>query len=173
MATNDPAASSIVSGKLDLLYATDYRQSLLVGTELDERIQLYEVEVLVFDFLGSAMSTYTEIAAGFVDSADDPRAGYGLVDVTLLDSSSTMMIASTFPQTLVAQVVVYGLTLDGDEVVSEPWNFPIEVCKTTSSNKLGCLGCEAHLAEEQVMQPCRLGQDLPPDCRLMDEALSP
>ena len=73
--------------------------------------------------------------------------------------------------TVVSRVQVFGETLGGEAVESEAWDFPILGCETTADRRDACLGCTAAAPNQPLLEPCHIGQDVPPDCRLTEEYL--
>ena len=175
----DPAAMFRLSGTMDTALTTSYQAVLLLGNQLvprgnadtlrpeSNRVQIYEIEVSVFDYLGGVLSEYTMPASGFVDPSSGTTPGFGLVGATLVDHATGQYLAGVSQaQTVVSRVKVYGVTLGGLEVETGYWDFPIYVCQSTGLNT-GCLPCNApEDSGDAIVQPCFFGQDKSYDCRL-------
>lgn len=144
--TNDPTSGFVPSGVLDRAVEDGYNAALLVGNQMTPRgnnnllrpesgrIQLYEMEIEVFDFTGQSLAFFAEPISGFADIANSTLPGYGLVQASLLPPAVAAIVdTSAGPQKVVARMRVFGNTLGGSEVDSSPWDFPITVCGAPGS----------------------------------------
>lgn len=147
----DPEAEFFSHGRFDLAYASSYSCPLLVGNQVVDRgdsdtlrtetsrITLYAADVRVTDQAGGAIDypdggevAFNVPISGFVDPGTGTDPGYGIADVLLVDTLAAQAIgasiAATGPVDLMANVVVYGRTLGGQEIESGEWSFPFSVC---------------------------------------------
>lgn len=187
--TDDPDLSA---GRLDTYYAQQYRAILQLGNQLvkrgnpqklqteTSRIQLQRFDVHVIELTPAGeqeLTAFSTSAVGLIEPADQATYGTGLAEATdLIDGATGGALAKRLVETrgvikIVSRVVAVGRTLGGDEIVTAPWDFPIDVC-------YGCLcttppddTCEDPVAAPEKI-PCLPGQDSLVDCRLK-EALCP
>jgi len=175
---NDPNGLVRLSGRMDTALTTSYQAVLLLGNQLvqrgdadtlrpeSNRVQIYEIEVSIFDYLGNELRTFTQPASGFVDPATNTTPGWGLVGATLIDPATGQSLAA-LNQTVVSRVKVYGVTLGGLEVETGYWDFPIYVCQSQSLEDRSCLPCDdPENPTDDIIYPCFYGQDTVYDCRL-------
>ncbi len=179
--TPDPSGLQILHGTLDKSLSLTYIQSFVVGNQLiprgdsdtlrpeTSRVQIYEVEVSVFDFLGNLLTEFTVPATGFVGESEGTTPGYGLTFATLIDAGTASRIdTSQGSQTVVARVKIYGQTLGGLEVETGFWDFPIYVCGDPGN--FSCIGYSVPEAcDDEVIEACYLGQDSIHDCREIED----
>jgi len=190
---NSPTSSHRPAGVLDVAIASQYRASLLVGSQLVDRgskddlrtetsrVQMEGSEVYLTDSAGRTIGgPYTVPSAGLIDPANGSNPSFGLVESVLVDSVTASKLASELSaqprgtiRRLTSHVRVFGRTLGGTEVESGEWKYPIDVC-------YGCLvtyplgtddptqpgpNCRAK-GEDEPTVPCEPGQDESVDCRI-------
>jgi hypothetical protein len=139
------------------------------------RIELYQAEVQVLDtdpVNPTAYTKFTVPTTGFADPGTGTEPGLGIADVVLIDYATLKSLADTAAKTnaiqkVVASVVLHGRTLGGQELTSNEFKFPIDVCGGCGCAVPAgdvCIGSDSKPAAD-----CLLGQDASVDCR----ALSP
>jgi hypothetical protein len=139
------------TGNLDLVFQTSYSCSLLIGNQVVERgssdqlrtetsrITLYAADVRLTDLAGASLSYSDGSAAefstpisGFVDPGSGSDAGYGIAEVLLIDAGGAEAIGASVAASgttdILANVIVYGRTLGGQELETPEWAFPVRVC---------------------------------------------
>ncbi|HZO17069.1 MAG TPA: hypothetical protein VFB62_27520 [Polyangiaceae bacterium] len=170
---NDPSSTAIYSGRYDPAIGTNgYFGALLVGNQLiprgDEeqlkpeanRVQFYEAEVELLSQSGDSMgAAFFQTISGFADPSRGTEPGYGVAGVTLIPPGT----AAT--GTVVARIIVRGVTLGGEDVETAFWDFPILVAP------MDCL--EPASCDDELVVQCVPGQDTPPDCRLTGQSACP
>ena len=172
-------------GVLDISLRSSYRAGLLVGSQLTQRgnrdqlrtetarLSLYGAEVHLETAAGAPIAEYTTIGTGFVHPAGGTEPGFGAMVVDVIPAG-----APVGPGLVLARIRVFGETLGGQEVESNEYSFPIQICT-------GCLisypaeaadmtqgpgiyrcnirGEEAPTTQEPV---CHVGQDVSAPCTL-------
>lgn len=139
--SNDSSAAVKLSGTLDRAVEDGYMAHVLVGNQMiprannnllrpeTGRIQLYEMEIEVFDFTGASVAFFAAPISGFADIATSTLPGYGLVQTSILPPAVAAAIdTSAGAASVVARMRVFGTTLGGLEVDSAPWDFPMTIC---------------------------------------------
>ena len=123
--------------------------------------------------------SFAPYTSGFVPSA----GGVATVLFPVLHPALIEALASAIPDrttdlsrpgvTILTTVVVHGKTLDGTDVTTYPFLFPLTVCKgcllsfpPDASEGDGPPNCRDVSKVESAKTPCILGQDDPVDCRL-------
>jgi hypothetical protein len=178
----DGGATLRTGGVLDLSLRGSYTAGLLVGSQLTQRgnrdqlrtetarLSLRGAEVALENASGGLLAEYTTIGTGFVDAAGGTEPGYGWIAVDLIPAGAPLGTGL-----VVARVRVFGQTLGGDEIESNEYSFPIQVCRgclvsypaeaADMSQGPGVYRCavrsEESTSEEQV---CLVGQDLGIPC---------
>jgi hypothetical protein len=175
---DDPDSIVLPSGLLDVsLNVTGYQAAILVGNQLvrlgdadqlkpeANRVQFFEAEIELLDQAGSGLGGgFFQTVSGFADPADGTEPGYGVVAATLIPPGGAGTTG-----TVVARVILRGVTLGGEEVETAFWDFPILVCD-------GCMAsfCQAFEGcDDEPAPECFRGQDIAPDCRLFNPMLCP
>lgn len=146
--TPDPSQPGLVEGVVDIALRDNYEAVLLVGNQMISRADNLQTRtesnkahldgaiVRVTDANGNDIAEFTAQSAGFADSANGAVAGFGLIDVTLLDAPTLAKIGGglgpTETKLVLAQIKVFGETLGGDDLESGEFQWPIRVCN-------GCL----------------------------------
>lgn len=167
----DPEAGALFSGRYDPAVGTNgYFAALLVGNQLiprgDEdqlkpeanRVQFYEAEVELLSQAGDSMgAAFFQTISGFADPSRGTEPGYGVAGITLIPPGTGAS------GTVVARIIVRGVTLGGEDVETAFWDFPILVAP------IPCI-CPPSADDELIVQ-CVPGQDSSADCRLTDPAL--
>ena len=162
----DPEAGFLFSGRYDPAIGTNgYFAALLVGNQLiprgDEdqlkpeanRVQFYEAEVELLSQTGDSVgAAFFQTISGFADPASGTEPGYGVAGVTLIPPGTAAS------GTVVARIIVRGVTLGGEDVETAFWDFPILVAPAQCVEPATC--------DDDVVAQCRIGQDSPADCRV-------
>jgi hypothetical protein len=170
-----------LSGLLDGAVRYEYTAVLLIGNQTVARgdtdslrtetssVSIYEYDVRVLNAEGAVFegAAFTAPTAGYVGAKVGDEDGFGLASAVLIDGATGQALgqaAAISPQQAVAEVVVRGRTLGGNEVESRPFTFPISICS-------GCLvgfpigvGTETHAcggSPEELLEGsgCTPGQD--------------
>lgn len=181
-------ATLILSGVMDVAYASTYTLPLLVGNQLiargdsdklrteTARVVIRGAVVNVLSADGSATrASFSTNAGGFVDPAAGSDPGWGISFVNAVSTSLAAELRDSLePYTseeLNISVYVYGDTLGGDEVESSTLTFPLYVCN-------GCLvdcstaddfGDCTEFPPEGLDLSCFPGQDAPVPCQLLSD----
>ncbi|MDC3952210.1 hypothetical protein KEG38_21015 [Polyangium jinanense] len=185
----ETTAPTLLRGTLDVAFASEYNAALLVGNQLvrrgnaatlrteTSRVQFESADVHTFDAAGNELGAFTAPATGFVDPSTGAEPGLGFANVVLVDSGTSAAAlgasgGSGTPVEVLANVIIRGRTLGGEEVATGEWQFPIDVCR-------GCLvffppeADDLSTPERDCFNPadapsgfCRPGIDNAVDCRL-------
>lgn len=140
---------SLLAGILDGAVRYEYTGVVLVGNQTVARgdsdslrtetsaVSIYEYDVRVLNAEGAVFegAAFTAPTAGFVGAKSGPEDGLGVASVVLIDGATGQALgqaAAVAPVQVVAEIVVRGRTLGGNELESRPFTFPISVCS-------GCL----------------------------------
>jgi hypothetical protein len=154
----DPSGKFLGLGTMDLMFSSEYRAALLVGSQLVQRgstenvraesarVTLYEAEVHIVTPDDSELGAFTIPGNGFIDPATGIIPGWGLFETVLVDVSTSVGILGRLCQgssgctdgvptgrldrvgRIIAKVKVYGRTLGGTEIETGEFKFPIETC---------------------------------------------
>jgi hypothetical protein len=193
----DPTLAELDFGTLDGSLTSTYSAALLIGNQLvqqgepqqaraeSNRVELQGVTVDVTDTDGSVLRSFTRSGAGFVEVSSGNTPGYGVMIVEVVDEQSVMTtlgkISGAGTRRIVAHIKAFGKTLGGQDVETNQFDFPIDVCNgclvtfpAGSDDPMGAVqpNCSAPLASgggTAVIQPCFIGQDQPVDCRLCQD----
>ncbi len=177
--TFDAGSLRLSRGLMDKAATDRYVAGILVGNQLvpqgdDEllktetnRISLRGAEVRLRTAAGGDIVSYTTNAAGTIDPNSGADPGFGGTTVVLIPPGLDLP-----PGEYVSAVKVFGETLGNQEVESNEFFYPIEVCD-------GCLvafpegvidpstgQCSAASGEDIELGICLPGQDGLTDCRL-------
>lgn len=134
----DPNSPALSQGVFDPGFQNDYACPLLVGNTSEPSIEVTEAEVRLLREDGSSLPTsaadssprvFRVPVSGFVETGTVAVPGLGITRLRLLDvAAADGALAEKGPDVVVlAAVVLHGKTLDGEEVSSEEWRFPIRV----------------------------------------------
>jgi hypothetical protein len=191
--TYRPDATSVLllGGVLDTAFGGSYMAGLLVGNQMKSqgnkdrnrtetsRILLEGAVVSLRRSNGGVISEFSAPGVGFVDPSSGDAAAFGVVSVLVVPDAAEV-VGEAY---VVADIQVYGHSLGGQEVESNVFSFPIDICD-------GCLvsfpqssinpttgECQATESTSGVL-PCYFGQDeiiLCSDCAAAfpDACLSP
>ena len=171
---NDPDATHIAKGYLDVNARLIYDAVFLVGNQLikrgddaqfkveTSRVVFNEAEIEVFDYNGGSLGAFSVPVSGFADPASGGTPGYGNAIVSLIDPATAAGLVGT-NQTVVSRVKVFGESLGGTDVETGYFDFPIEVCTGCLTDTRVTADCSA--APEDIACPCTVGQDGPFDPR--------
>jgi hypothetical protein len=181
--TPQAAATLRTGGVLDISLRSSYGVTLLVGSQLTTRgnrdqlrtetarLAMRGAEIHLETAEGAALAEFTTISSGFVHPASGTDPGYGAIAAELIPAG-----APVAPGVVVARISVFGDTLGGEEVQSNEFVYPIQICNgclvdypaEASEENLGpgiylcSLQTEAEtIAADQV---CRVGQDVRVPC---------
>jgi hypothetical protein len=198
-ATADPTAPFILEGTFDTqpedvsTGLSQYECTALVGNQLvaegnstlahteTSRVVLYEAEVTVLDDNGNIVTRndgsaaqFTTPVSGFVDPGTGTLPGYGLTQILMIDSVTLKELAPKpkagqpgMTSTVVSSVVLHGRTLGGNELTTAAFQFPIVVCYGCLCFETPGTGCVDSTDMPDVN--CEVGQDIPVDCRYLNQ----
>ena len=191
--TADPTQAEESSGVLDIALLASYTPEVLVGNQLiarsdnvnvkaeTARVTLQGAVVHLDDTTGNEINSFTSLSSGFIDPGNGGVPSYGPMSLTLIDPKTSAAMASSLPtrgtKRVIAHFTVFGQTSGGQDIESDEFQFPIDVCN-------GCLvsfppgssdplqptpNCAAALGSNSTtttVLPCVVGQDQLVDCRL-------
>lgn len=144
---------------------TDFTATLVVGNQIVQRgdpdllrtetsrVQMYEARVRVVDVSGNPLTysngdsaAYSIPISGVVDASVDSSGGFGCANVPLLDGGTLQSLRSSLTKTqpsayAIANVIIKGRTLGGQEVETGEWSFPITVCMGCQCHDVSPTGC--------------------------------
>jgi hypothetical protein len=174
VAKADPSSTERLEGTLDLAFRTNYQAVLLVGNRSEiSSITVRGAIVTDRHAEGKQLESYSVVAPGYLDPAfSGTTPSYEVVEVELIPDEVGNHLRSTLVSNtrVIADVQVYGDTLDGRSIKSADLLFPIQVCfgclvefppdalDPKTPNR--CVGTTTY------SPPCLMGQDDPIDCRL-------
>lgn len=193
--TADPQQPQLFSGSMDVGLTDTYFAVLLVGNQLvsrgdsnrnraeTSRLHITEGVIRVTERNGTLIHEFSAAATGFNDPQNNNTPGYSSVGLVVINSEAAQKIADSanpplsrgVARTVLANIKVFGTTLGGKDVESGEFQFPIAVCN-------GCLvdfskgfdpekppgNCSLPAEDSSGSSsdgPCRMGQDIPIDCR--------
>jgi hypothetical protein len=180
-----PQAAAVLrtAGVLDMSLRSSYTAGLLVGSQLTQRgnrdqlrtetarLAIRGAEVRLETAEGLPVAEFTTISSGFVHPASGTDPGYGAIAAELIPAGAPLA-----PGTFVAHIRVFGDTLGGEEVESNEFVFPIQICNgclvdypaEASEENLGAgvYLCRLQSDEEAIAsdEVCRIGQDVRVPC---------
>lgn len=192
--TSDPTQPEESSGVLDVALLASYTPEVLVGNQMiarndnvnlkaeTARVTLQGAVVHVDDTAGNEINSFTSLSSGFIDPAAGGVPSYGPMALTLIDPKTSAAMAGSLPASGTKQVVVhftvFGQTAGGDDIESDEFQFPVNVCKgclvsfpAGSSDPLqqpqpNCAAALGSNSASTTIIPCVVGQDQIVDCRL-------
>lgn len=195
--TADPTQAVISSGVLDVGLLAAYTPEILVANQMiarndnvnlkseTARVTLQGAVVHVDDTSGNEINSFTSLSSGFVDPASGGTPGFGAMAVTLIDPKTSAAMAGSLPtlgtKRVVAHFTVFGQTAGGDDIESDEFQFPIDVCKgclvtfpadsedpvkAATEKKPNCAAAFGSSGSSTTTVPCVIGQDQIVDCRL-------
>jgi hypothetical protein len=191
----DPSQPTLFYGQLDAALSNRYEAILLVGNQMTpqgdpvqartetSRIELQYAVVRITDAYGTQLNTYTTVTAGTVDPASGSTPEYTTVAVEAVDPSTvakflpggTGLPSNDPPITVngssvqvIAYIQLFGQTLGGQNVSSNDFEFPIQICAGCLVQGISNDVC-AVTSSASTEVPCNLGQDLPVSCSLCNE----
>jgi len=171
-----------LGGTIDAAYAGQYLCTVLVENQLVARgdpttlktetsgVQLYDAEVQVLDptQLDSsgnmlALTQFSVPITGFVDPGTAGLPGTGATDVIMVDAATIQAEAAKVSgtgkvQTVVASVIIRGMTLGGLQVHTQDFLYPIEVFEGSTCVEPMSGMCISTMPSTS-MNDCRLGVD--------------
>ncbi len=175
-----PSASATLlpRGQYDIGFNGSYQVGLLLGNQMasrgvksrsrseTSRIILEGAEVTLMKPEGGAyLPAFSAPGAGFVDVGSGEQAGYGVLSVVVIPRQDTedqdKLLKVGY---LIAEIKAFGHTLGGQEVESNVFRFPIEICYgclvTFPPSEVNTLGdCVGSSTTETAAAPCYWGQD--------------
>jgi hypothetical protein len=188
MYSNDPTSPAYGNGVLDLMLASEYRATLLVGNQMvprgssdlvraeTSRIQLNEAEVTVEFADGTTVNSFTIPGNGFVDPSTGTEPGWGTFRTVLIDSATANGLRgalgagsgtrSTKIGRVVTVVKVFGKTLGGRNVETGEFRYPIEVCYGCSVSFPASRTLVDGVLPEPNCKGCAAATDIPELCAM-------
>lgn len=190
--TGSTSQSAIPSGALDDALAPSYTAEFLLGNQLIQQadpngpktetsfIEVQGAVVTVKDFTGTqVLSQFTVNASQIIPPATGGTPGFSPIGITILDAAT---IQTYGPGTVNANPVrfltfthFFGVTLGGQSVTSNEYEFPVDVCygclvffsqsdiNTTYTPIPNCVG---NGQTPPMSEPCFFGEDGSFDCSL-------
>jgi hypothetical protein len=187
---------------LDAALLLSYKATLLVGNQLiargdpanvrteSNRVVIKGAVVRVLDATGNEITAFTRVATGFLDPSFAQTPSYGVVAVDVLDAQSVQDAAGSIANVTenrrrLVMIKVFGSTLGGQDVESNEFQFPIDICKgclvsfppesvdkarEVTEGKKNCAASTGGSTGGGILLPCILGQDQVVDCRLCQGA---
>lgn len=199
--TADPTQPTISSGVVDISLRATYDAMFLVGNQMVSEVNgsQLQTETSIVNIQGAIvrvtsgtqqLSTYTRLAAATIPPLSGNSPGYAAVGpVTIIDEPSLFKLSSASTGNtnvanflaamgagavtrVVSHVRFFGVTLGGQSVESNEFEFPVDVCIgcliAFTNNPLyatpNCIGSASGSSTTQSVVPCELGQDLAVDC---------
>jgi hypothetical protein len=189
--TADPTQPTISSGVVDIALRATYDAEFLIGNQMVAQVNgsQLQTETSIVTIQGAIvrvtsgtqqLSTYTRLASASIPPLSGNTAGYGAVGpVTIIDEPSLSSAGAFLTSQgagavtrLVSHVRFFGVTLGGQSVESNEFEFPVDVCIgcliAFTNNPLyatpNCVGTAAGSGSTQAVVPCQPGQDLAVDC---------
>jgi hypothetical protein len=166
--TADPTQPYISQGTLDWdIKRSGYDAVVLLGNQLHPQadpnvprtetsyIQVQGAVVRITDSQGHQVANYTRLASATIPPSSGSTPGFGAIGLTIVDSATE---AAHVPPVgdkvrLITFAKFFGVTLGGQSVESNEYEFPVDICQ-------GCLlnfSCPA--SASTTSQPCIPGQD--------------
>ena len=199
--TADPTQPTISSGTVDIALKATYDAVFLIGNQMVAEVNgsQLQTETSIVNIQGAIvrvtsgtqqLSTYTRLASATVPPLSGNTPGYAAVGpVTIVDEPSLFQQPSgTTGNTTVANFLAgmgagsvtrvvshvrfFGVTLGGQSLESNEFEFPVDVCFgcliAFTNNPLyptpNCIGTAGSNSTSQAIIPCEPGQDTPLDC---------
>ncbi len=169
----DPAAPTLSQGVFDPSFENDYACPLLAGNTSEPPIEITEADIRLLREDGTALANgdgaariFSAPTSGFVDTGTVGVPGLGITRLRMLDvaTANAVLAASGAGAVVIAAVVLHGKTLDGEEVATEEWRFPIRVVPHQGLCDLGpCIPGQQIGGYPQTN--CHPGINDPTDCR--------
>jgi hypothetical protein len=192
--TCDFSQGAIPQGTLDIGLLSTYTGEVMVGNQLvakqvsiqnraeTSRVELNGAVVRVTDAGGRELSSFTSLGSGFADPSTGTTPGCGLIAVTLLDGATAESLRAQIGRGQTRQVVanfkIFGKSLGGQDVETNEYAYPINVCNgclvtfppdsvdpalAAATHKPNCSATTA--TTTATATPCVAGQDQFVDCR--------
>jgi hypothetical protein len=188
----DPTQPQLSSGVLDAAFRQLYTPAVLVANQLSpqgnpqrlraetSRITIQGVEVRVADAAGTELNAFTRLASGVVPPGTGTAPGYVAVSATIVDSESVRRVGNGLrpgeSRRVVARFKFFGQTLGGQDVESNEFQFPVDVCfgclvafppeaSDPGRPQPNCLAGGGGAGGGGAAAACVPGQDQPTDCR--------
>ncbi|MSP24768.1 MAG: hypothetical protein EXR75_06300 [Myxococcales bacterium] len=194
----DPGGPALLGGILDKSLTTEYSQVFLVANQLmlrgdpdtlrpeSSRVTMFEAEVTVIRNDGATLASFSVPVAGFAEEAQGTSPGFGVIQVSpVIDSltvgarldpanptSPFLIDTTTGGSTVIARIRLFGRSLGGTDVETGDYDLPVFVCGASGSTPSTCIPTYApEDLEDPILSPCRRGQDVPHDCRMVNKEL--
>ena len=195
--TGDPTQPFLSSGTVDVDFRNDYTPTYLVGNQTVPRgdpnapqtetsiITIQGAVVKITDTDGNTIRTFTRLSTATVHPSSGTTPSYSPITVTTIDSTTLIGLRSKLEGGATVRLVTYvqffGKTLGGQDVESNNYEFPVDVCMFVPgfNNCLiefapqdmnpvamepNCLSAASGMASTTLPVPCVRGQDLGVDC---------
>jgi hypothetical protein len=179
-----PAAAFLSSGQVDAALSIAYTPVFLLGNQLIEqgngtipvpetaRIEVQNAVVQVVDpRTGATIEDNTVLTDAFLNPAAGTSPSYSPIAVTIMDEAAIAHFTpanGSSSNVALVNVTFNGVTLGNENVSSNVFQFPVQVCK-------GCLVgypataakgyCAGDVPQASTAAACMLGQDQPVDCQ--------
>ena len=187
--TADPTAALINHGVVDGALTDNYSPEFLVGSTLipkgnlatpdseTARVEIQGTIIKVIDPVdNSVWENNSVLTAGILDPASGTAPAYSAIQASIMDAAAVAHFTPPPPPTgqastsklAVVDVTFYGVTLGGQSVQSDVFEFPVDVC-------YGCLVsvpagavtgyCKGAVPSTSTALACQIGQDQAVDCQ--------
>jgi hypothetical protein len=188
--TNNPTQAVIPSGVLDTSLTLTYNPEYLVANQMVSQANPSQLQtetsyitiqgaiVRITDSLGNQIKTFTRLGVTTIAPASGTTPSFAPIGVTTIDEATaianTPMSGSTVR--LVTYVTFFGQTTGGDNIESNEFEFPVDLCagclvkiSATDSNPCymnqpNCVNGASNATTSTEPVPCVIGQDAPVDC---------
>ncbi|HLK38619.1 MAG TPA: hypothetical protein VKU41_17775 [Polyangiaceae bacterium] len=200
--TGDPTQPFLSSGIVDVDFRNDYTPTYLVGNQTVPRgdpnapqtetsiITIQGAVVKVTDTDGNTLRNFTRLSTATIHPSSGSTPSYSPISVTTIDSQTLdglrPKLAGGDTIRLVTYVQFFGKTLGGQDVESNNFEFPVDVCMFVPGPNGGvlnscliqfapqdmnavamepnCLSAASGMASTTLPVPCERGQDFAVDC---------
>jgi hypothetical protein len=178
--TYAPSSSTplLPQGVYDVGFGGEYQVGLILGNQMasrgaksrsrteTSRMILEGAEVrLSLPSGGAVREPFTAPGAGFVDVGAGADPGYGILSVVIVPGLPVEVLPTALRDGyVIAEIKAFGKTLGGQDVESNVFKFPVQVCEgclvTFPTSALDQEGnCAGSTTTEDAASPCNWGQD--------------
>ena len=119
----------------------------------------------------SVWENNTVLTAGILEPASGSAPGYSAISANIMDAKAVQHFtpaAGAASKLAVVNVTFYGVTLGGQSIQSDVFQFPVDVCYgcLVSSPPGAAKGyCSGATPSSSTTVACVIGQDQPTDCQ--------
>ncbi len=171
----DAEEPALSQGAFDPSFANDYACPLLVGNTSEPPIEVTGADVRILREDGKpfptggtsgAPRTFSGPTSGFVETGTVAIPGLGVTRLRMLDvaTANEVLAENSAGAVMISAVVLHGKTLDGEEVSTEEWLFPIRVLPPQSLCDMTPCFSGSQIGDPSY-DNCHPGMDDKTDCR--------